>query len=554
MFCIGVLLVTFLFVQNQAYIPIIGSENCSDSLRGISESGSLPSECPPWFTKDPITGKCNRGPRLDGIIEQDMSLMQTQVMQCYCMTEDESVLSVGFCLQRCLYLRKPYYTLPCDIDQLQNWSCPPQMNRRGYLCSQCKEGYGFPVYSYALECVKCKDYKYSWIKYVAVVYGPLTLFYVIVALFAINFASPTFCGVVMFFQIVGNPVVVQLMVQDSHGEHSQLLDIAITFASLWNLDFFRKYYKFCLHPNASALLVMSLELPVAIYPLVLIGVTFAMVKLHDRNFKPLVVGWKVVHKVLKPIRRNVKTSLVEVFASFIYLSCSRLLLTSMYILMPCTVYTYNPESDRLTKRHFVINAPTVEYFGRQHLPFALLAIVLSTMFFTVPMFLLFLYPFPQCQSIFNRFGCNSIVLHTFMDVFQGGYKDGNNGTRDYRWFSGFILLFPLMMYLSFVLTRSRYFYPVICLWITIYLTLHLIVKPFKCNAHNYIFTGMLLVLLGTWWGLESLNLNEIYAFPFLFSRLSSTLIITVSLSVPVFYLSVLAGVFIKRRVRIFIQY
>ena len=118
----------------------------------------------------------------------------------------------------------------------------------------------------------------------AVVYGPLTVFYMIVALFSINFPSPTFCGVIMFFQIVGNPVVVQLMVQDSHGEHSQLLDIAITFASLWNFDFFRKYYRFCIHPNASALLVMSLELPVAVYTLVFIGLTFAMVKLHDRTF------------------------------------------------------------------------------------------------------------------------------------------------------------------------------------------------------------------------------------------------------------------------------
>ena len=150
--------VSFLFVQNQAHIPIIESENCSDSLSSISESGSVPSECPPWFAKDPTTGKCNRGPRLDGIIEQDMSLMQTQVMECYCMTENDGVLSVGFSLQMCLYLRKSYYTLPCDIHQLQNWYCPPQMNRRGYLCSQCKEGYGIPVYSYALECVKCKDY------------------------------------------------------------------------------------------------------------------------------------------------------------------------------------------------------------------------------------------------------------------------------------------------------------------------------------------------------------------------------------------------------------
>ena len=171
--------------------------------------------------------------------------------------------------------------------------------------------------------------------------------------------------------------------------------------------------------------------------------------------------------------------MVEVFASFIYLSCSRLLLASLYILIPCTMCTYNPQSDVLTKRYFVMNSPTVEYFGSQHLPFALLAIVLSTMFLKLPMFVLFLYPFSWFQNILNKLGCNYIVLHTFMDVFQGGYKDGISGKRDYWYFSGFVLLFPLLIYLTFILTKTRYFYPIICFWITLYLTSHLVFQPFK---------------------------------------------------------------------------
>ena len=67
------------------------------------------------------------------------------------------------------------------------------------------------TYSYALGCVKCKDYKYNWIAYLAVVYIPLTLFYIVVALFsAINFTSPTLHGVITFFQIAVSPGVIQL--------------------------------------------------------------------------------------------------------------------------------------------------------------------------------------------------------------------------------------------------------------------------------------------------------------------------------------------------------
>ena len=67
---------------------------------------------------DQATGKCRRGPHLDGIIEQDTSLMRTWVMECYYLTEDDGVLSVGFSLQMCLYMKSPYYTLPCDAGEL----------------------------------------------------------------------------------------------------------------------------------------------------------------------------------------------------------------------------------------------------------------------------------------------------------------------------------------------------------------------------------------------------------------------------------------------------
>ena len=120
------------------------------------------------------------------------------------------------------------------------------MNRHGYLGSQCNEGYALPVYSYTLGCVKCKIYKYNWIAYLAVVYFPLKLFYIVVAMFSINFTSPTLSGVITFYQIAANPAVVQLIVHETNSKQSVAMDIAISFASFWNLDFFRKYYKFCL--------------------------------------------------------------------------------------------------------------------------------------------------------------------------------------------------------------------------------------------------------------------------------------------------------------------
>ena len=121
--------------------------------------------------------------------------------------------------------------------------------------------------------------------------------------------------------------------------------------------------------------IMALEYATTVYPVILIGVTYVMVQLYDHNFKLLVWPWKLLSIILKPLRRrwNVKTSLVDVFASFIYLSSARLLLTSINIdLVPMRTFTYLQGPDgELTTAYYLLNSPSMEYFGKNHLPFAL---------------------------------------------------------------------------------------------------------------------------------------------------------------------------------------
>ena len=69
-----------------------------------------------------------------------------------------------------------------------------QMNRTGQMCGSCVKGFAPPVYSYSLACVNCTDYKYNWIKYIAVAYLPLTVFFVIVITFRISAVSGAMNG------------------------------------------------------------------------------------------------------------------------------------------------------------------------------------------------------------------------------------------------------------------------------------------------------------------------------------------------------------------------
>ena len=61
-----------------------------------------------------------------------------------------------------------------------------------------------PVYSYDLSCVECTDYKYNWLKYMAVAYGPLTVFYFIIIIFRISANSGSMIGYVTISQMVSN--------------------------------------------------------------------------------------------------------------------------------------------------------------------------------------------------------------------------------------------------------------------------------------------------------------------------------------------------------------
>ena len=93
----------------------------------------------------------------------------------------------------------------------------------------------------------------------------------------------------------------------------------------------------------------------------------------------------------------------------------------------------------------VFNDATMPYFGHQHLPYAILAIVVLVLFGLFPTVLLAVYPFRWFQKLLNLFPIRWYMLHT---SFQGAYTDGTEpGTHDCRWFAslGFIARYLMML-------------------------------------------------------------------------------------------------------------
>ncbi len=59
---------------------------------------------------------------------------------------------------------------------------------RDLMCSQCEPGYAPALYSYRSACVECKNYKYNWIKYIAIAYIPMTVLIVLLKV-SVNFST-----------------------------------------------------------------------------------------------------------------------------------------------------------------------------------------------------------------------------------------------------------------------------------------------------------------------------------------------------------------------------
>ena len=121
--------------------------------------------------------------------------------------------------------------LPCNISDLNDFMCA-STNREGQLCGRCRNGFAPPVYSYSLTCVNCTDYSLNWLKYLAVAFGPLTVFSVIISVFHISPSSPYLHGFIFTANIMCSPNIIRMVV-------------FFSLFGIWNLDFFRTVYKPC---------------------------------------------------------------------------------------------------------------------------------------------------------------------------------------------------------------------------------------------------------------------------------------------------------------------
>ena len=439
----------------------------------------------------------------------DPEQLTTYVSAGTCITYDNTSaeIAIGNCpyvpAGKGSYDRRFYTLLPENTSELNEVMCS-RFNRQGLLCRSCRPGYGVSASSFGYACAKCDAPQLGGLWYILLELAPITVLYAVVLLFRIQATAAPWVGFVFFSHVTYNSVRAAIPLYISFYTTNTfifgLLQLQLFLSGIWNLSFVRFFIPpYCISEDVTNVYAYFLEYIPALYPLLLVLVTYVFIELHAHDVRLVVWIWKPFHKLFAQFRRkwHIKRSIVNVFSTFLLFSYTKVMFVSFRLLDRLSIYNDNGTASH----HTLVLDPSLKSFGQTHVPFALVAVTAIILFAVLPMLLLLLYPTRIFQKILRR--CHSRFAQTirvFVDTYQGCIKDGTNGTRDYRALSSLYLILRLMLtiaYVEFQIPGNGGVPLLLCGVLFMLISLLLaIFKPYKEDYMNYCELVMLF-LLGT---------------------------------------------------------
>ena len=473
--------------------------------------------CPTWHYYNQENGKC----------ECYQSISEKDIIKCkgsgiillqygQCMTHDENTTVVS----KCPYFQPNgydtsevgYITLPSNVSELNEYMCGP-LNRRGPLCNECIDGFGLSATSILFTCSNCTRFSltYGIPLYILIEIIPITLLYLFILIFRVNLTSSPMTGFILYSHSIMNTIIIDLNhpVAEILFQTKYFRTILIALYGIWNLDFFKYILPlFCLSSHLKQTHVALFGYISVVYPLCLITFTSLCVELHGRNVAPIVKLWRPFHKYFVRLQKewDVRSDIIDVFATFLLLSCSKLMYQSVLLIYCQAVMKANSESGGVSIAVVAGNDVTSPCGSVQHLVFAIpVSFVLCLALFLI--LLLILHPFKWfrdhcCFSRCRLLNCTSVNI--FVEKFHSCYRNGLDGGRDMRSFSGLYFILRVLAPPYFITHRflSEWTYETILFTSAAMLTA--LVQPYKKMYMN-VLDSLLLALLAILYHLLSIS-------------------------------------------------
>ena len=412
--------------------------------------------CPTWHVHKESPGRCTCQKSLSGAI-MCIKSGEVYLRLDYCMTLDRQrdVTVAGVC-HRGSYsghqtFRGVFRLLPNDSERLEEAQCEPN-NRKGLLCAKCADGYGVSATSLTPKCVECTSYPIvlTVLLYLIIELLPITIFFILIVIFHINISSGPLMGYFIFCQVyttISNQMfeMYTYLRDNSSQGTTHLLDASYVLSSIWALGAFNILPPLCISPTISFLDAMTLKYIRVLYPLILVPFTFFLIGLHARNIRPIVCLWRpfgaCLHRLNQSINAN--DSIIHGFATLYFLSFGILNYISYKLLDLIPIID---EHTHTIKNRLLID-PTIQGYTREHAPYIAAAYGMLVPLGLFPAILVMLYPIGRFRNILEY--CLShrkrIMLGIFFDTLHGNFKNGLNGTRDYRCTLGMTMVLTVLL-------------------------------------------------------------------------------------------------------------
>ena len=416
------------------------------ALLSILSASDTVKDCPPWSTWDNRTAQCVCSDTIELVIMCDQREQRSFLGLGSCAFQDS--ITNGTVVADCPYVFPHYLIvnecipLPNKSSELNQFICGHLNRSIGKLnipCGRCINGTGPSIYSLGSQCVSCSAVNIVY--YLLLQYLPTTILCVVIIVFRFNITSAPMAHYVMYCHVL--VLVFKSYAGEIANTHHittyKLTSTLLTLSGIWTLDFF--YFAsppLCVSEHMEEIYVPFLDTVATLYPFILLLLTYVAIELHAHDFKSVVHLWRLIHRPFVRFRKtwDPNASIIQAFATLFFLSYAKLT-GLMYEALYISAVT-NEKGEIVSNLSYI--DPTVSIFSHKHWYIISLSIFILVFIIIPPLLVLVVFPTRLFQKVSKCLKPRWIVsIQTFVDPFHCCYKDGTNGSRDYRAVSGYIL-------------------------------------------------------------------------------------------------------------------
>ena len=500
-------------------------------------------ECPPWFTLENTTGslfpQCvcstDNQPRIICNQRQQKSYLNPG----YCAFQD--TVTNGTLVAACSYvfpkhlMADRHIPLPSKVSELNNFTCGNLHRDISFpLCGRCTNGTGPAIYYFGSKCVPCSAVNILY--YLLLQYLPNTIMFLAIIVFRINITAAPMVHYVIFCNVIvltlgffsGEYSNTMLSLEHKYSCMKYITKLFITMKAVWTFDILLFWSPpLCISEHIQEIYTPYLSTLAAFYPFILLLTTYAAIQLHAHDYKLVVRLWKLFHRTYVRFRRawDPNTSMIQAFATLLFLSYTKFLLIMYEPIRLSNIYNQTMSSVKTV----MYLDPTIPKNDPKRI---LLSVIIFIFILLPPSLLLIIFPTRLFNKVSQYLKPRWIVsIKIFVDTFNGCYKDGTDGTRDYRAVSGYILaLCILLPSLEIIMALRNMITFLPSLYITLFIILAILfaaMRPYRHTAANISLVALLAIMALLNYYFQQINSHNRF----------SLIVISVTLGLPhcVFY-------------------